>query len=186
MYLQQAVNHLIFQLYGTEIGGKMKKNIVVRGRKDIVAMFEKIAAISGKQNTSRKQATLDIIQYIAKLPADSEETKLILQSAAKQRINESGVDDESVPVSIKIPIDVEEKDWEAAMNVFHTVFDLDGNPQMPYFLRVAGNAYINKLEERNAELGVYEPHTTSIEEFKTLNIEDKLLEIYKFLIERRE
>lgn len=170
----------------------MLKNIAVRGKKDIIAVFGKIAEISGKQDTGRKQATLDIIDYVAGLPLN-EDTKVLLKAASKQRIDESSIDEASVPASIKISIDIEEKTWDDAMNVFKYVFNLQGNPQMPYFLKVGGKAYIKKLEEQNAELGVSDPHTTeiknaslSIEEFKELNTEDMLVEIYRLLVERGE
>lgn len=170
----------------------MLKNISIRGTKDIVAVFGRIADISGKQDTSRKQATLDIIDYIASLPLN-EDTKLILKVASKTRIDESGVDE--IPPSIKIPIDIEGKTWENAMNVFKYVFNLQGNPQMPYFLKVGGKAYIKSLEDQNLELGITEIQTAAennlslrfgLEEFQGLSTDDKLVEIYRLLIERGE
>lgn len=167
----------------------MLKNIAVRGKKDIVAIFVRIADISGKQDTGRKQATLDIIDYVANLP-HNEDTKVLLKAASRQRIDDSGIDDTAVPPSIKIPIDIEEKTWNDAMNVFKYVFNLQGNPQMPYFLKVGGNAYIKSLEDQNVKLGVTEIKTNvddalSVDEFKELSNEDKLVEIYKLLLERR-
>lgn len=169
----------------------MLKNIAVRGKKDIVAVFNRYAQISGKQDTGRPQATLEFIDYIAGLPLN-EETATELKAASKQRIDESNIDDGAVPASIKIPVDVEGNTWDKAMDVFKFVFNLQGNPQMPYFLRVAGMAYIKKLEDQNAELGVVEVKTIensnneamSIEEFKNLAADDKLTEIYKLLLER--
>ncbi len=167
----------------------MLKNIAVRGKKDIVAVFRKIADISGKQDTARKQVTLDIIDYVASLPLN-EDTKAILKAASKKRIDENGIDDESVPASIKISIDIDEKTWNDAMNVFKYVFNLQGNPQMPYFLKVGGNAYIKRVEDQNAELGVSvvmpaEKDALSVDDFRNLICEDKLVEIYKLLLERR-
>lgn len=169
----------------------MLKNIAVRGKKDIVAVFNKYAQISGKQDTSRPQATLEFIDYIEGLPLN-EETVAELKTASKLRIDESNIDDGAVPASIKIPVDVEESKWNKAMDVFKFVFNLQGNPQMPYFLRVAGMAYIKKLEKQNAELGVVEVKTIensnknamSFETFKDLSTDDKLIEIYKLLLER--
>lgn len=169
----------------------MLKNIAVRGKKDIVAIFAKVADISGKQDTGRKQATLDMIVYVASLPLN-EDTKILLKAASKQRIDVTGIDDAAVPPSIKIPIEIEENTWNDAMQVFKYVFSLTGNPQMPYFLRVAGNAYIKLLEEQNEKLGVTEikanmDEVLSVDDFKVLSNEDKLVEIYKFLflLERR-
>lgn len=167
----------------------MLKNISVRGKKDIVAIFVRISDISGKQDTGRKQATLDIIDYVANLP-HNEDTKVLLKAASKQRIDDSSIDDTAVPPSIKIPIDIEEKTWNDAMNVFKYVFNLQGNPQMPYFLKVGGNAYIKSLEDQNVKLGVTEikpnvDDALSVDEFKELSNEDKLVEIYKLLLERR-
>lgn len=171
----------------------MLKNIAVRGRKDIIAVFQRIADISGKQDTGRRQATLDIINYVASLPCN-EETIAILQSASKKHIDESGIDDATVPASIKISIDIDEETWDYAMKVFKYVFSsLKGNPQMPYFLKVGGNAYIRRIEEQNAELGIMEDKSIteegskvfSIEEFRKLSVGDKLDEIYRLLVERR-
>lgn len=166
----------------------MFKNIAVRGKKDIVAIYLRIASISGGQDTSRKQATLDIIDYVASLP-HNENTKVLLKAASKQRIDDSCIDDSAVPPSIKIPIDIEERTWDDAMNVFKYVFNLQGNPQMPYFLKVGGNAYIKSLEDQNVKLGVTEIKTNvdalSVDEFKGLSNENKLVEIYKLLLERR-
>ena len=171
----------------------MLKNIAVRGKRDIVAVFARIADISGKQNTARKQITLDIIDYIASLPLN-EDTKSILKAASKIRIDESGVEDSSVPPSIKIPIDIEEEKWNNAMDVFKYVFNLRGNPQMPYFLKVGGNAYIKRIEAQNVELGITDQpsavkHTSlrySIDDFQKLSTDDKLVEIYRLLIKRGE
>ena len=165
----------------------MLKNIAVRGKKDIVAVFGKIADISGKQDTGRKQGALDIIDYVANLPLN-DETKSLLQAASKQHIDESVVKDDAVPASIKIVIDIEENTWDSAMNVFRYVFGLQGNPQMPYFLRVGGIAYIKMLEEQNEQLGVVasqgaviRKQAMNIDDFKKLKTDDKLVEIYRLL-----
>ena len=59
--------------------------------------------------------------------------------------------------------------------------------QMPYFLRVAGIACIKNLEIQNAKLGidrVASSENVTIDAFKKLSTEDKLLTIYKLLLER--
>lgn len=169
----------------------MLKNIAVRGKKDIVAVFNKYAQISGKQDTGRPQATLEFINYIAGLPLN-DETATELKAASRQRIDESGIADSAVPVSIKIPVAVEDIKWNKAMDVFKFVFKLQGNPQMPYFLRVSGMAYIKMLEEQNAELDVVGVkaeeasciETMGIAEFRELSTDDKLVELFRLLRER--
>lgn len=79
------------------------------------------------------------------------------------------------------------------MSVFKYVFSLKGNPQMPYFLRVAGMAYISDLEEQESGF-VADIQKISgkakidsglvFEDFKSLDIDNKLNGIYKLLIER--
>lgn len=170
----------------------MIKNIAVRGKKDIVAVFNRYAQISGQQDTGRPQATLNFIDYVANLPMN-EDTAAMLKAASKQRVDETGIEDSAVPSFIKIPVDVEDGTWDKAMEIFKYVFKLQGNPQMPYFLRVAGTAFIKNLEKQNAELGIINtkmPEDTikevmTIDEFKGLNTEEKLNEIYKLLLERR-
>lgn len=170
----------------------MLKIIAVRGKKNIVAVFSKYAQISGEQDTSRPKATADFIDYVSRMPLN-EDTKLKLKNASKLHIDESEISDDSVPSFIKISVDVEEATWEKAMTVFRYVFSLTGNPQMPYFLRVAGTAYIHYLEEQDTGHATHiqkaaddERETAlSYEEFKTLNMDNKLNEIYKLLLEQR-
>lgn len=52
----------------------------------------------------------------------------------------------------KIPIDVTDEEWDKAMDAFKYVFDLKGNPQMPYFIRVAGMAAIKNSKSRMQNL----------------------------------
>ena len=80
------------------------------------------------------------------------------------------------------------------MDVFKYVFNLRGNPQMPYFLKVGGNAYIKRIEAQNVELGITgQPSAVkdtslrySIDDFQKLSTDDKLVEIYRLLIKRGE
>lgn len=167
----------------------MGKTIAVRGKKEIVAVLNKYGKLSGNQDQGRPQSTADIVRYVAGLPV-VEETKIELRAASKLPVDVSDIDDSSVPASIKIPIDVTDDEWDKAMEVFKYVFDLKGNPQMPYFIKVAGMACIKRLEEQNAELGIVEAtedinvNAMDIETFKGLSTDDKLVEIYKLLIER--
>ena len=76
------------------------------------------------------------------------------------------------------------------MSIFRYAFDLKGAPQMAYFIRVGGVAAIKKLEEQNAELGIVEEvedvsaNAMDIDAFEKLSIDDKLVMIYKLIINR--
>lgn len=95
---------------------------------------------------------------------------------------------DNVNGSIKITIDVSDEEWNKAMDVFSYVFDLK-NLQMPYFIKVAGMACIKKIEEQNAELGIVDEedcaNAVDIEAFQKLSTDEKLVEIYKLLLEGR-
>lgn len=165
----------------------MLKTIVVRGKKDIVAVFSKYAESSGKQDVSRPKATMEFIEFISKMPLNDETVKK-LKKASKQHLDETSITDDMVPTNIKIIIDIEEKIWEEAMKVFKYVFALKGNPQMPYFLRVAGIAYMNDI---NTELGTIENMDLSemSKIFTEMILTDKnckeLIEIRKILVDWR-
>ena len=169
----------------------MGKTIAVRGKKEIVAIFNKYGKLSGNQDQGRPQSTTDFVEFIAGLPM-REDTKAELKAASKLSIDVSDIDDSTVPASIKIPIEIEDKTWDKAMEVFKYVFDLKGNPQMPYFLKVAGMACIKRVENQNAELGIVEEeelevlnnNVMDVESFKKISTDEKLIEIYKLLIER--
>lgn len=164
----------------------MVKSISVRGRKEIIAVYNEYAKIAGTQNTGRPQATKEFIEYVARLPMNGK-TASELKWASKQYVDVSELNNESVPVSIKVTIDIDEKAWNDAMEIFKYVFDLKSNPQMPYFLRVAGIVCIKNLEIQNAKLGidrVASSENVTIDAFKKLSTEDKLLTIYKLLLER--
>ena len=165
----------------------MAKTIAVRGKKEIVSIFNKYGKLSGNQDQGRPQSAVDFVKYIASLPV-CEETKTELRAASKLPIDTGDIDDSSVPASIKITIDVSDEEWNKAMDVFSYVFDLK-NLQMPYFIKVAGMACIKKLEEQNAELGIVDEedcaNAVDIEAFQKLSIDEKLVEIYKLLLEGR-
>ena len=169
----------------------MLKTIAIRGKRDIVAVFSKYAQIYGKQDTGRPKATADFIEYVSEMPLNGN-TVLKLKNASKQHIiDESEIADDSVPSFIKISVDIEEATWEKAMSVFRYAFSLKGNPQMPYFLRVAGTACIRNIEEQDSvsvacvqKVSDKEKSDKILEQFKILNIDEKLNEIYKLLLER--
>lgn len=167
----------------------MSKTIAVRGKKETVAVLNKYGKLSGNQDQGRPQSMADIVRYVSDLPI-SEDTKLELKAASKIAIDVSDIDESSVPASIKIPVDVTDEEWDKAMEVFKYVFNLKGNPQMPYFIKVAGMAVIRKLEQQNAEFGIADVsedikvNAMDIDIFKQLSTEEKLVEIYKLLIER--
>ncbi len=159
----------------------MGRTIAVRGKKEIVAIFIKYSRLSGNQDQGRPQSAADFVRYVAGLPMN-EETKAKLKAASKLPVDVSDIDDCSVPLSIKIIVDVSDEEWDKAMGVFKFVFDLK-NIHMPYFLKVAGKACIESLEEQNAELGIIEEK--GVEAFSRLSTDEKLIEIYKLLVERR-
>lgn len=165
----------------------MSKTIAVRGKVEIVAVLNKYAKLSGNQDQGRPRSTTDIVRYVAGLPI-SEKTKIELRAASKLPIEVSDIDESSVPASIKIPVDVTDDEWDKAMEVFKYVFNLKGNPQMPYFIRVAGIACIKNLEKQNTELGIVENDNSvnamDIDSFHKLSLDEKLVEIYKFLLKR--
>lgn len=168
----------------------MGKTIAVRGKKETVAVFNKYGKLSGNQDQGRPKSAEDMVRFVASLPINGE-TKTELKAASKLPIDVSDIEEEAVPASIKIPIDVTDDEWDKAMAVFKYVFDLKGNPQMPYFIKVAGMAYIKRLEAQNAELGIVEEKVENaskcfldMDSFKELSTDDKLIEIYKLLINR--
>ena len=166
----------------------MSKTIAMRGRREVLAVFSRYGKLSGNQDQGRPQSAADFVRFVAGLPF-SEETKTILRVASKLPVDVRDIKESSVPASIKIPVDVTDDEWERAMNIFQFAFALSRPPQMPYFLRVAGMACIRSLEEQNAELGITEDKaakvkTMDIDEFEALTTDQKLVEIYKFLIGR--
>ena len=165
----------------------MSKTIILRGRKELVAVYERYIKLAGKQNQGRPQATADFVRYVAGLPND-ENTARELKLASKQSVDVSHVEDDDIPSSIKVIVDVTDEEWDTALSVFGNVFDLKANPQMPYFIRVAGMACIKKLEKENAKLetNVANENILDIESFKSLSIDENLVKIYELLLlERR-
>lgn len=167
--------------------GMIEKTISIRGKKDIICVYNKYPAISGQQDTGRPQATVDFIHHLATLP-QNEETKRRLKasSVAANQMDVSSIADDAVPANIKISIEIEETIWEKAMDVFRFAFDLapDRNPQMPFLLKVSGMEYIRYTEEKNAHLNDYADVMT-LDDFVKLNTQEKLNEIYKLILERR-
>lgn len=166
------------------------KTLALRGKKDVIAMYFLLAQVSGAQDTSRPALTEDIIKHIARMPLDGT-TAETLKKSAKHPIDDSDIPDDAVPSFIKIPIEIEPDTWEKAMDVFKYVFSLKAQPQIPYFLRVAGTAYINDLKEQEEQESadvknpIGKEAFLSVEEFKTLSPDQKLDEIYRLLLERR-
>lgn len=163
----------------------IKKTLILRGKKEILAVFNTNAKLSGKQDTGRPQATLDFINYISGLPLNAKtEQKLKRAAVASKAIDVSDISDDLVPTSIKIPIELEKDVWDAAMDVFRFVFKLDLNrtPQTPYFIKVAGLAYLEEMREKNAALGINNMNALMPEEFAGLDLNSKLDEIYKLLL----
>lgn len=164
----------------------MEKTISIRGKKDIICVYNKYPAISGQQDTGRPQATVDFIRHLASLPKN-EDTKRRLKasSVAANQMDVSSIADNAVPVNIKINIEIEEDIWEKAMDVFRFAFDLaaDRSPQMPFLLKVSGMEYIRYAEEKNAHLND-KIKVITLDDFTKLSTDEKLSEIYKLLLER--
>lgn len=168
------------------------KILSIRGKPEHFAVFDEIQALSGSQDNDRKHMFLDITNHIYSLPLN-QETRDTLLRASKRKNDVSQITETAH--QIKLIIDVQEEVWSKAMEVFKYAFHLTNSPQMPYFLRVAGNAYIEFLKEQNQKLGVDVPEIAekktfndalSIEEFTALSsVEDKLVEIYKLLLSER-
>lgn len=150
-----------------------------------------------RQTQGRPKSLTDFVKFIAELPLNAA-TKTELKRAARKKIKIH--DEDSVPASLKINFEIEDEYWNNAMEVFKYSFDLKKNPQMPYFIRVSGMAYIERLEEENEELGVVEEKLVEeVEEvnknvrdveadlkaFTELSIEDKLIKIYQLLLKER-
>lgn len=175
----------------------IKKTLALKGKKSLAAIFAKFSEVPGLQSTSRPQAVLAFTRFVSGLYGKEEEAEQKLAKAAKQPIDESGIQDEDVPGFYKIIVNVEENDWEQAMAVFRRVFSLQRDPQMPYFLKVAGTAYLNDLEEQDRALvetqGPSAEEITesaafqeAVERFRALStIDEKLEAIYKMQLENR-
>lgn len=156
----------------------MHRIIAIRAKKEIIAIFNRYAAVSGKQDKGRPQAIVDFISYVANL--SDEEAYSQLKAAAVMEIDVSNVN-EDMPQQIRVVIDIEEDMWKTATDKFKNVFGLK-QLQIPYFLRVSGMACINYTEQYNArKLNVVTSSITDIESFKQKNLDEKLCEIYKIL-----
>ena len=159
------------------------KALSLRGKKDIVCIFDKYTSVAGGQDISRPQATVDFIKYLASLPkTDGTVKTLKAASIAARQIDVSSVADEQVPDNIKINIQIEEEIWLTAMDVFRFAFDLDPkrDPQMPFLLKVSGMAYMQLAEKQNAALKT--GSVMPLDSFVDLSIDEKLNEIYKVLL----
>ena len=162
----------------------MKKVVSVRGRAALVAIFERHAALTGREE-SRARVVEEIVAYIAALPKSEETARLLRRAAARRQRSET-----AVPSSMRIEIEVTQEDWDHAMELFTEAFALKGPPQQPYFLRVGGTALLMSLEQQAREeerLLVSEGAQVPREEeilraFRTLPTEGKLEAIYRLLL----
>lgn len=164
----------------------MKKTIILRGKKELVGVYNRYARISGKQDTGRPQSTIDFVTYVASLPLNEDTmAKLNAASIASKDIGE-GVDESYVPTNIKVTIEIDENIWTAAISVFKYCFKLaeDRDPQMPYFIKVAGTACITEIENKIESKKVVN-NTISLEKFSKLDVSSKLDEIYRLLTTER-
>ncbi len=166
--------------------GKIEKIISIRGRKDIICVYNKYQSVSDRQDTGRPQATVDFIKHLASMPKD-DETKRKLKAAviAANQIDVGSIQDDAVPSNMKIIIQIEEDAWNTAMEVFRFAFSLapDRNPQMPFLLKVAGMEFFRFAKEQNERLSGVE--AMALDDFAKLDINEKLNEIYRLLMERK-
>lgn len=164
------------------------KVIIVRGKKDIVAVFNEFAKIYEEQNISRPKITEKIIEYVSELPIN-EETKSKFVEARRTYFNESEI--QNVPQTIKVIINVPYRQWNQAIKVFREVFGIK-NVQMPFFIKVGGTAYINDFKKESYISQTTENEKKSsqkyltLEEFTKLDTDKKLQEIYKLLLENKK
>lgn len=160
----------------------MERVIAIRARKETIAVFNRYAAIAGKQDRGRPQAIVDFVTYLANLT--DEEAEKQLKAAAVTKIDITGID--NIPSQLRIAIDIEDGVWTTAIERFRRVFGLKTQPQMPYFIRVAGLACIAYTEQHNATKIGIPPSIADIECFKNLSLDEKLIEIYKLLLKWKE
>jgi len=127
----------------------VNKTLIMRARKDVVAVFKLYERENEKPNASRPQAALDFLSYVAGLKSEDAVEELKTAAFKVKNIDVSDLSEESMPTSIKIPIAIEEKVWTAANNAFINAFDLKKPPQTPYLIKVSGMAYLTHLMERH-------------------------------------
>lgn len=151
----------------------MEKVIAIRARKETIAVFNRYAAIAGKQDRGRPQAIVDFITYLANLT--DTEAEIQLKAAAVMNIDVTGID--NIPSQIRVAVNIDEEVWFTAIEKFRRVFGLKTQPQMPYLIRVAGLACITYTERHNAAASI-----ADVEYFKNLSLDEKLIEIYRLLL----
>ncbi len=158
----------------------MQKTISVRGRKDLVALFRRYHMLSAEQNVSRPKAVAAFLGYLSTLPKNAD-TAQLLRRAAKRRLREENqIRDEDVPSAMKITFELSDEAWQNALDVVSYAFGVT-RVQMPFLLRVSGNAFLNSLENREC---AREGDNISLERFQSLSLDDKLTALYKLLLQK--
>ncbi len=160
----------------------MQKIISMRAKKQLLAIFDRYTELAGTQSTSRPSAIVNFITYVANL--NDTEAGSQLKAAAIMNIDASSIEP---PQQIKIVIDIDDDVWTAAIDKFKKVFNLKAQPQMPYFLRVCGMAYLHYIEQYNVrQLHVKPSPIIDISSFSQMTLDEKLNEIYKLLLSKNE
>lgn len=176
--------------FGFAMKINMIKIIAMRGKPELIAIFKKIGRQAGNQAHGRSQSAESIIRFLAGLPLSQDTIKALI-AASKTKVDVSEVNDAAIPSSIKFQVNVPEEIWAQAISLLKFAFKLQ-KVQMPYLFRVGGIAYLKEMETQNTALGIAEEKRSvsdanNIETFLELSTEEKLLAIYKLLLnERRE
>ncbi|MCI7759599.1 MAG: hypothetical protein MSH49_06200 [[Eubacterium] saphenum] len=163
----------------------MLRTIALRGSQSIVRVFQHLKEISGKPELeTRSSLTQSALKYVAGL--EQNEAEKILKRASNYRI-ECEKDDLQIPTSIKFSIEVDEDDYDRVITYFKEIFNIKV-VQIPFLLRIICSAYCMFLEEQNKQenkdfLSEDPKLTFSLSDFRELNEEEKLVEIYRILLE---
>lgn len=157
----------------------MKKVLALRSKKELLALFNRYAATSEKQDRSRRQAIVDFVTHVANLP--DAEAELQLKAAAVTTIDTAGIATDKIPAQIRVELNIDDEIWNGAIQKFRNVFGII-NIQLPYFIRVSGVAYMANIEQRNNKRGV-SSSVAGLENFKEMTVDQKLSEIYRLLLE---
>ena len=162
----------------------MLKTIALRGSQSIVRVFQHLKEVSGKPELeTRSSLTQSALKYVAGL--ERNEAAKILKRASNYRIDSDKND--TIPSSIKFTINVDGEDYDRVITYFKEIFNIKV-VQIPFLLRIICSAYCMFLEEQNKQenkdfLSEDPKLTFSLSDFRELNEEEKLVEIYRILLE---
>lgn len=167
----------------------MEKTIAIRGTAFIFKAYNDLQEIAGDQNTSRAALTEKMIKYISELPKNEDSVKE-LKRASTKRYRNLPVE---YPSSIKFTISISEEVWNRAIDIMKFAFPPIKSVQISYLIRIASVAYYNSLyreneklmEEEEPKIAEKTQKYPTLEEFGTLEVNEKLDIIYGLLLEER-